>query len=145
MNISSSMYVRPGDILICSRNGSANLVGKSALIEEKLNATWGAFMMLFRSHNHPQYIHYLLMASISKNKGLFATSTINQLTNHMLGNIYVCYTPDLKEQIEIANTINKKCVKLESAIHNIIEQIRQYRMLKDAYIKKLIMDSSICD
>src|SRR5699024_1140304 len=38
------------DILMCSRNGSANLVGKNAIVgPEDLGHTWGAFMTVIRS------------------------------------------------------------------------------------------------
>ena len=49
----ASLMVKVGDIIICSRNGSASLVGKSAVVENDLTASFGAFMMRFRSnHNY---------------------------------------------------------------------------------------------
>ena len=35
-----SLKVKKGDIIICSRNGSASLVGKSAIVENDINATY---------------------------------------------------------------------------------------------------------
>ena len=49
-SIKEKLFVRENDILMCSRNGSAALVGKTALIRG-LTApmTFGAFMMIIRS------------------------------------------------------------------------------------------------
>lgn len=45
--VSRDLLVKKGDIIICSRNGSAALVGKSAFVDKELNATFGAFMMRY--------------------------------------------------------------------------------------------------
>jgi type I restriction enzyme S subunit len=78
------LMLHKGDIIICSRNGSVSLIGKSALIEEDMNATFGAFMLRFHSKYNSKYIYYLVSDAISKYKGLFATTTINQLTKSAL-------------------------------------------------------------
>ena len=46
--ISPELKVNAGDIIICSRNGSRDLVGKLALIPENLDASFGAFMLIYR-------------------------------------------------------------------------------------------------
>ena len=86
-SVPDSLKVRVGDIIICSRNGSASLVGKSALVEEDIDASFGAFMMRFRSSSNSKYIHFLLTATISHYKQLFTTTTINQLTIGLINNI----------------------------------------------------------
>lgn len=49
--ISSANIANEGDILICVRNGSANLIGKSAVIGPSVpRATHGAFMTVFRTN-----------------------------------------------------------------------------------------------
>lgn len=115
-SVSKEMLVRKGDLLICSRNGSANLVGKTAQIEDDLYATWGAFMMVFRTLHKPRYAYYLLNHSITKNKGLFGTSTINQLTNSMLGNIFVNFEIEDAEQIKIANYLDNKISNIDAYV-----------------------------
>lgn len=48
--IGDKKYVQDNDILMCSRNGSARLVGKVALIKEvEEPMSFGAFMMIIRS------------------------------------------------------------------------------------------------
>ena len=51
-DIPDRIMVRPGDILVCVRNGSRDLIGKSALIDERaVGMTFGAFMGVFRSEH----------------------------------------------------------------------------------------------
>jgi len=48
--IPERIMVQPGDVLICVRNGSRNLIGKAALLDERTDGmTFGAFMAVFRS------------------------------------------------------------------------------------------------
>ena len=50
MQLKESQYVQKNDILMCSRNGSARLVGKVCLIPEfNEKMSWGAFMTIIRS------------------------------------------------------------------------------------------------
>ena len=132
--IESNMYVRKGDILVCSRNGSANLVGKTAIIEKDMNATWGAFMMLLRTNYNSKYINYLLNAAIRKGKGRFATSTINQLTNSMLGGIHVEIFTEDEEQQRIVDYLDAKLGKIDARTAILVKQQDAYARLKKSVI-----------
>lgn len=58
-NIRGANLSLPNDILICVRNGSAALIGKSALIPDAMPlCTHGAFMTVFRSHA-PNFVFQL--------------------------------------------------------------------------------------
>ena len=60
--IREKYYVRSKDILICSRNGSARLVGKAALIDKASTPmAFGAFMMIIRSSYYPYLLPLLSM------------------------------------------------------------------------------------
>ena len=57
--ITDNKYVKEGDILMCSRNGSFKLVGKVAMIHalsEKMS--YGAFMTIIRSEYNPYLFGY---------------------------------------------------------------------------------------
>jgi type I restriction enzyme S subunit len=99
--IPDRLRLMSGDILICSRNGSARLIGKNALIGPELaGSTWGAFMTVFRSPINP-YLRWVFRSSLfSEQLGLFSTSTINQLTTSTLLNFHVPVPPP-NEQAEI--------------------------------------------
>lgn len=136
--VSSDLLIKKGDLLICSRNGSANLVGKTAQIEDDIHATWGAFMMIFRTSYNSRYTYYLLNDSITKNKGLFSTSTINQLTNSMLGNIYVNFELDISEQEKIARYLDMKVGEIDQKVSLIEKKIERYQLLKKSIINKVV-------
>lgn len=136
--IESNMYVRKGDILVCSRNGSANLVGKTAIIEKDMNATWGAFMMLLKTQYNSKYINYILNAAIRKEKGRFATSTINQLTNSMLGGIHVDIFTEEVEQQRIVDYLDEKLAKINSRIEVLEKQQDAYARLKKSVIHQAV-------
>ena len=70
--IPQKLIVNKGDILICSRNGSAELIGKAAFIEFQMIATFGAFMMIFKgtSNIYHKYLFYIVTSCISQYKWL---------------------------------------------------------------------------
>jgi len=100
-NINSNLLLKIGDILICSRNGSANLVGKSAIIDNFLeNVSFGAFMMVYRSPLNFFIKHFLQSGNFRKQLTRSATTTINQITKQTLDNILLPLPPlDIQKQI----------------------------------------------
>ncbi len=137
-DIPSWMRVKKGDILICSRNGSANLVGKTAIINSDINATWGAFMMLLRTRYNSNYINYLLNIIIRREKARFSTSTINQLTNSMLGGIVVDIFEDAKEQQRIVEYLDAKTTEIDKKIELLGKKRDTYKRLKTATINRAV-------
>lgn len=129
-SVSDSLKVRVSDIIICSRNGSASLVGKSALVEEDIDASFGAFMMRFRSSSNSKYIHFLLTATISHYKQLFTTTTINQLTIGLINNIAMPFIDNATEQQSIADYLDEKCADIDSLIQtkqSKIDSLKEYK------------------
>ncbi len=130
------MYVRKGDILICSRNGSRNLIGKNAIIDSNLEAAFGAFMMIFRC-DYPKYMYYILNSSLFVYYlDTFLTSTINQLTGKNFGNMRIVYCNNIKEQQEIAQYLDEKCAE----IGTLIEKKEQLVNELESYKKSLIYE-----
>lgn len=147
----SSLMVRPGDIIICSRNGSASLVGKCAMVEEDINASYGAFMMRYRPicDSNKVFSFYLLQTALKCYKGLYSTTTINQLTKGVIGQIYVSYPP-LPEQQAIATYLDEKCEKINTAIEvqkkkiELLEELKQ-SIITDAVTKGLNPNATMKD
>ena len=140
MDLHEKMLVSKGDILICSRNGSASLVGKTAIIDRDVKASWGAFMMLFRTIYDSSYMNYLLNVSITKSKGLFSTSTINQLTNSMLGDIFVDVFDTKEEQEQIGEYLDAKCGDIDNRIAVLEKEQKAYERLKIAVINRAVTE-----
>ena len=85
--IKEKLFVQDNDILMCSRNGSAALVGKTALIKGlTAPTTFGAFMMIIRS-DYYAYLKTYFESSFFRNQISTGTSTINQITGKMLNEI----------------------------------------------------------
>lgn len=128
--IPESLKVKKGDILICSRNGSKDLIGKNAVIDVDGNLSFGAFMMIFRCNN-PSYMYYILNSNVfAYYLSTFLTSTVNQLTGENFGNMNVVYCEDEHEQSRIVEYLNKKCSELDMLIeanNTTIEKLKEYR------------------
>ena len=79
--------VKDNDILMCSRNGSATLVGKTAIIKNlKEPMTFGAFMMIIRSAYYP-YLKTYFDTTAFRSQLSIGTTTINQITGKMLNDV----------------------------------------------------------
>lgn len=131
------LSVKRNDIIICSRNGSVSLVGKCALIEDDIEATFGAFMMRFRTNQNPKYSYYLLQATISAYKGLFGTTTVNQLTTSVFGNMLTCLPPP-EEQEAIAAYLDRECEKIGQQIELLEHKADAYKRLRRSIINRAV-------
>lgn len=116
--IPDNLYVQRGDILICARNGSKRLVGKSAIIQQN-GMTFGAFMAIFRSRFN-LYVHVFLNSPLFTkqiNGNESNTTTINQITQSMLKTA-LCPFPPFDEQRRIVAKVDElmeMCDELEAA------------------------------
>lgn len=92
--IKERLMVQKNDILMCSRNGSAKLVGKVALIKDiQEPMSFGAFMMIIRSHYFGYLMTYFQMDAFRQQIRTGATTTINQITGRMLDDVTIPLPP----------------------------------------------------
>ena len=92
--IKERLMVQNNDILMCSRNGSAKLVGKVALIKDiQEPMSFGAFMMIIRSHYFGYLMTYFQMDAFRQQIKTGATTTINQITGRMLDDVTIPLPP----------------------------------------------------
>lgn len=104
-DIREDKYVKDGDILMCSRNGSSQLVGKVAMITKlKERMTYGAFMTVIRSDYQPFLFAFFKSPAFRSQLTTAKTATINQITIRMLEDIQVILPP-LTIQQEFASKI----------------------------------------
>lgn len=138
--IPQKLIVNKGDILICSRNGSAELIGKAAFIEFQMVATFGTFMMIFKgTYNiYHKYLFYIVTSCISQYKWLFTTATINQLTSSMLGEIFAPFINNYLEQQPIATYLDQKCGEIDELITLQEEMITKLQSYKQSVITEAV-------
>lgn len=107
MPLKESQYVQKNDILMCSRNGSARLVGKVCLIPELVEKmSWGAFMTIIRSKYYHYLFHYFRLHAFREQLNKTKTSTVNQITIGMLKDIKLPVPPislqnEFAEKVEV--------------------------------------------
>ena len=115
--ITESLQVKYKDVVMCVRNGSKNLVGKTALIPNDMPmTTWGAFMMIIRSKLSDTYVfHYLnsqmFFSQVFKDTG---TATINQITKGILNKCKIPL-PSKDERKRLSKMLNSFDEKIQNA------------------------------
>lgn len=106
--INNKLMVDNGDIVICARNGSKKLVGKSAIINNMTEPmTFGAFMAICKSEIS-NYIFLFLQSSLFFNQlnDVSGTTTINQLTQKAF-NDFIIPVPPIEEQKVIIEKVQQ--------------------------------------
>lgn len=131
VKVNNFMPVEKNDILICSRNGSRELIGKNAIITTDIKATFGAFMMIIRTSQNAKYLHKILNSNIFNYYiSSFLTSTINQLTKNNLDNIKFPFSIDPNTQQQIVEYLDKRCEEIDNLIkikQEKIEKLKEYK------------------
>ena len=133
--IAPRIMVRPQDILICVRNGSRDLIGKSVLLGDRAaGMTFGAFMAVFRSP-HGQFLNYLFQSAIIKRQiDQHLGATINQITNKSLNSFLVPFPPTVKEQRAIAEALGD----VDALLGALDAVLAKKRDLKQAVMQQLL-------
>jgi len=114
IDVPENKMSKKGDILICARNGSKSLVGKTAIIDDD-GMSYGAFMAIFRSP-YNKYVYYYLNSHyfrgiIDRDVG---TTTINQVTQQIIKELPFPFAP-LAEQKRIVDRIESLFSRLDEA------------------------------
>ena len=104
-NIKGANLSQPNDILVCVRNGSTALIGKTALIPRGMPlCTHGAFMTVFRSHA-PKFVFQLFQTSrYQKQVAGDLGATINSINGAQFLR-YKFFVPKPSEQQRIADCL----------------------------------------
>ena len=135
--IKDELYVKDGDILMCSRNGSKRLVGKVAKIENTTERmTFGTFMTIIRSVYNPLLFYFFQSNSFRKQLESGENPMINQITKYMLNDIIVSIPTSIAEQeriVDILDVINNKCEVLQ---RNYEDTVVLCNDLKQALLRK---------
>lgn len=136
--VPQKLIVRERDILICSRNGSRDLIGKNALIDKDSEGmTFGAFMTVYRSQIN-QFLFWVFNSHIfSAQAGSFMTSTVNQLTTGTL-NSFLVPVPSLREQTDIAHFLEHETARIDTLIAEAREVVSLLQERRSALISAAV-------
>ena len=136
-SIPESLQVKCADVIMCVRNGSKSLVGKTALIPIDMpKTTWGAFMMIVRSKLNDTYIfHYLnsqmFFSQVFKDTG---TATINQITKGILNECRLPLPP-----VEERKKISKMLSIFDAKIYNAERTLYALKETRKALLQQLFI------
>jgi type I restriction enzyme S subunit len=136
MDLPERVFVQEGDILICVRNGSRNLIGKCAQIDkfaQNAGHVFGAFMAVFRSNYNDFVYHHFQSGQIKKQIHEHLGATINQITNKSL-NAFEIPFPSRDEQRAIASVLSD----IDSDIAAIEASIAKARRVKIGMMQELL-------
>jgi type I restriction enzyme S subunit len=133
--INERIMVRPGDILICVRNGSRELIGKCAMVDERANGmTFGAFMSVFRTRFH-DFVHHQFQSDVIKRQiHEHLGATINQITNASLNSFQVPIPSDPDEQTAIAEILSD----MDAEIAALDSKLKKARHVKQGMMQELL-------
>lgn len=138
LEIDDRYRFKEGDILMCSRNGSAKLVGKNALVEpEDTGRSWGAFMTVIRTSINDYLYWFYRSSRFRELQGGFATTTINQLTIGFLNSMVIPVPPKERRE-EIVETLNREVSKMDALIEESTQLIENLKARKTALITAVV-------
>lgn len=133
MPVPPNKMIESGDILVCVRNGSSSLIGKSCVLNSMPHTTFGAFMSVLRGDKtgfFAQLVESDIIQAQVKNR---SSATINQITKKDFESISVT-VPDEPEQTEIANVL----LEIDDHIANLTELIEKKKGIRDGALEDLV-------
>ncbi|MGP5644991.1 restriction endonuclease subunit S [Psychrobacter celer] len=144
LDVKLKSKTKENDILICVRNGSKNLIGKSALIKGRaINQAHGAFMTIYRS-KYPHYVFHLFQSDLyyrQVNRNLGAT--INSINTGDL-NKFKFYIPNDSKEIEkiaaVLTNADKEIELLEQQLADLQQEKKALMQVLLTGKKRVIID-----
>ncbi len=134
-NVAEKALVQANDILICVRNGSRELIGKCAKVDDKATGmAFGAFMSIFRSNDHGFVFHQFRSDSMRRQINEHLGATINQITNSSLNGFKIAWPPNESERDAVTETLSDmdETIAAQEAV------IAKKRALKTATMQALL-------
>ena len=136
-SVKKPLHVRKGDILMCSRNGSKRLVGKTAVIGNLLEEmTFGTFMTVIRSELNSYLSWFFRSEAFRDQIGVGENTMINQITKYMLDVIRVP-VPPLAEQQRIVGLLDEAFAGLATAKANAEKNLQNARALFESHLQSV--------
>jgi len=134
LKVGDEYLSKNGDILICVRNGSRRLLGKSATITSNCpKSTHGAFMTVFRGELNFYVKHLMKSEMFFRQVSIDIGATINSINNSNLLQFRFSF-PSLPEQQKIASILTS----VDEVIEKTQSQINKLQDLKKGTMNELL-------
>lgn len=134
--VKEKLKVRDGDILMCSRNGSKKLIGKTAEIKRlKEIMTFGTFMMVIRSKFNPYLYWFFKSSDFRKQMSGGENTMINQITRYMLDEVTLSF-PSPEEQKTTVKRIEDLHIQTKKLEEIYKQKLADLEELKKSILKK---------
>jgi len=132
VKIADNKFIKDKDILMCARNGSARLVGKSCLIRNPSEEmAFGAFMSVIRTP-FPYFLQGFFSSDYFKNQLTnVGTTSVNQITSKMLNNYSVIMPTDEQEE-----EFSVFCAQVDKSKVAVQKSLDETRLLFDSLMQE---------
>ena len=135
VSVKEKLFLKEGDILMCSRNGSQRLVGKTApILNLKEPMTFGTFMMIIRSEFSSYLLWFFKTDEFKKQITGGENTMINQVTRYMLDDIEIPLPP-LPEQQRIVSILDEAFATIARAKANAEQNLKNAAALFESYLQ----------
>jgi type I restriction enzyme S subunit len=135
VDIKEKLFLKEGDILMCSRHGLQLLVGKTApILNLSEPMTFGTFMMIIRSEFSPYLLWFFKTDEFKKQISGGENTMINQVTRYMLDEIKIPLPP-LPEQKRIVSLLEEAFAAIAKAKANAEQNLKNARELFESYLQ----------
>lgn len=131
--IPEEKMIREGDILVCVRNGSSALIGKSCVLPAMSHTTFGAFMSVLRGDTTGYIAKVFESGIVQEQVRGRSNATINQITKKDFKSIKVTM-PEEPERKAIAGVLSS----FDSYISDLIELIEKKKAIRDGALEDLV-------
>ncbi|EAI1593906.1 restriction endonuclease subunit S, partial [Campylobacter jejuni] len=127
--IGKKQIISSGDLLMCVRNGSENLLGKTAKIQDGY-FSFGAFTAIIKNQFNDYFYWIFQTNMLRKSIASFSASNgIGQISQDDIKNFIISFPP-LKEQEQIAQFLDSEISKIDKIIEKTKKQIKLIKEYK---------------
>ncbi|EHR1312867.1 restriction endonuclease subunit S [Campylobacter jejuni] len=135
--IGKKQIISSGDLLMCVRNGSENLLGKTAKIQDGY-FSFGAFTAIIKSQFNDYFYWIFQTNMLRKSIASFSASNgIGQILQDDIKNFIISFPP-LKEQEQIAQFLDSEISKIDKIIEKTKKQIKLIKEYKTTLINQAV-------
>ena len=137
--------LKKGDLIITKSSGSQNHIGKTGLVDEKIEAMvvcYSNFVQRLRPKNHinSKFLHYFMNCSLAREQYKYQSETTTGLANLSTKSIdeLLISLPPIQEQTQIANFLDRKTKQIDELIRIKERRIELLQAQRTALINQVV-------